>query len=651
MIADVIYINGNIYTVADNFSKGSIIATRGDRIVYVGSDKDEAGKITAAATKVVDLNGKTVIPGLIEGHMHFRDEGEMSLNINTYKLSKRQIIGLVKEKAELLKPGEWIKGSGWNHMDWLDKSWPSKEELDAVAPDHPVMLNRTDMHSLWVNTKALEVAGITKGTPDPQGGEIIKRDNGELLGILVDTARDAIFDVVPPLSDEMKLKAYRLAQEECFLYGLTSIFDAGSTFEDINLLKKAYESGELRLRCYETLISLDGSDIKYMEAGFGPVKGLYDNRLSVNGVKIYADGSIGSRSALFFEDYTDRPGHKGNGTYTDEELYKIVSRVAKNGFQVATHAIGDAAVRQVMDTYERVYKEQGLHDARFRIEHFQIPTPSDVPRSVKLGVVTCLQAASSVTDMNMMFDRLGPERLKTPYVWRQLIDAGGFIAGGSDANVDYLNPYYGIYAGTAMRNNSGYPEDDRYKSHCMTREESLKSFTIWAAKGQFEEDIKGSLEIGKLADFVVIDRDIMTCYKPDIRETQVLLTILGGETVYERNTADFSLTFMGVPVKCGVDNIVHGGSLYVPYDALAEAMESVSHVSDGGKEVVINYKDKPLIFTAGRLKAVYGGQNKNMSVAPEFKDGKLYIPVKALASVLGLQINYYKDSKSVNISY
>ena len=525
MKADAIYINGNIYTVDDYFSMAKSIAVKGDKIIYVGDNTKALYNITGESTKMVDLEGETVIPGLIEGHMHFLSEGQISLNINAFKLSKEKIIHLVKEKAESLSPGEWIEGTGWNQMEWPNQAWPTKEELDTVSPDNPVVLHRVDLHCMWVNSRALKAAGITKNAPDLQGGEIVKDKNGNITGILVDTARQAVFDAIPPLTDDMKLKAYALAQEECFYYGLTSIFDAGSTFEEIGLLKKAYNAGKLKLRVYETLLVSDDSDVKYIESGLAPVKELFNNRLSINAVKIFADGSVGSRSAMFFDDYADRPGHKGKGIYTDEALYKLVRRAGENGFQVATHAIGDAAIRQVMDTYEKVLNELSLRDARFRIEHFLIPTPSDVPRAVKLGIVPTLQAGGAISDMGMLKERLGAARVGSGYVWREIIEAGGYFVGGSDATVDILNPYYGIYAGVAR--------DGRYEDYRLTREEALRSYTIWAAKGQFEESIKGSLEVGKLADFVVIDRDIMTCPLADMKETQVLLTVLGGEVVYK----------------------------------------------------------------------------------------------------------------------
>jgi hypothetical protein len=282
----------------------------------------------------------------------------------------------------------------------------------------------------------------------------------------------------------------------------------------------------MKLRAYEALTAVDESDIRYTEAGFKPVVGLYDNRLSISAVKVFADGSIGSRSALFFDDYHDRPGHKGNGVYTDEELYNIISRAAKRGFQVATHAIGDAAIRQVMDTYDKVRSEQPRHDPRFRIEHFCVPHPSDIIKAVERGYVITIQPAGATTHTEMLITRLGTERFKNAYAWRKIIKAGGYIVGGSDANTDYLNPYYGIHAGIV---------GNKDPHLCMTREESLKSYTIWAAVGQVEERIKGSLEAGKLADFVVLDRDIMTCDTGQIRETQVLKTVLGGEVVYGGN--------------------------------------------------------------------------------------------------------------------
>ena len=520
--ARTVYTGGNIYTVDSGFSKASVIAVGGDRILYAGNDLSRAYGIAGESAAVVDLGGKTVIPGLIDGHMHLLPEGLQTLTINALRLSKQEILRLVGERARTLAPGEWIRGSGWNHMEWAERQWPSKEDLDAAAPDNPVILHRADMHSIWVNSKALEAAGIGKNTQNPHGGEILRTPEGDLLGIFVDTARDLICNALPPYSGDMKIKALLAAQEECFGYGLTSVFDAGCSFEDLCLLKAAYESGKFKLRVCQALTASDGSDAAYLDAGFTPSKGLYGGRLSVGAVKIFADGSIGSGSALFFDDYADRPGHKGYIIHTDDELYGLVSRACKAGFQVSIHAIGDMAIRQALDAYERAGREVAGGDPRFRVEHFQIPAPSDVRRAVSLGVVTTLQAGGALTDMEMMEGRLGTERVRTAYVWRGLIDAGGYIVGGSDACYDSLNPFHGLYAGTAGGSRNG----------CMTREESLRSYTIWAAKGQFEENDKGSLEAGKLADFAVLDRDIMTCDPAGIRETKVLATILGGETVF-----------------------------------------------------------------------------------------------------------------------
>ena len=536
--ADVIYINGNIYTVDDAFTRMSVIATKGDKIVYVGNSSDETDHVINNAAKIVDLKGKTVIPGLIEGHMHFQSVGQVSLNVNGFKLPKEEILELVSQRVKSLKPGQWIRGGGWDHMQWPDKNWPTKEELDAVSPNNPVALDRIDLHTLWVNSKALDLAKITNGTPDPKGGEIVRDKDGGVVGILIDTARDDVFGVIPPISDEVKMKAFLLAQEECFSYGLTSIFDAGTPFGDIMLLKKAYENDELKIRTYELLSTWDGSDVQYINAGLKPEKGLYNNRLSINAVKIFVDGTIGSRSAYFFEEYSDRPGHRGKSIYTDEELYKLVARAGKHGFQVATHAIGDAAIRQVMDVYKRVQNEQALTDPRFRIEHFSVPRPEDIPEAVKLGFIPSIQACGAASDVSVLIARIGPERLKTVFPWREIIAAGGYVVGGSDANVNLLNPYHGLCAGITMADSSGNPSG--FPRAGMTREESLKSFTIWAAKGQFEENIKGSLEVGKLADFVVIDRDIMSCNTTDIWHTQVLLTILGGEVVFDRKDTDCS---------------------------------------------------------------------------------------------------------------
>lgn len=532
--ADAVYVNGNIYTVDKDFSKASILAVKDRKIVYAGNDKDMLSQLKGPKTQTVDLGGKTVIPGVIEGHMHFLRYGERKSMIDIFWKPKEEILEKVAAEAKKLKPGEWVVSRGWNHEVWPDKKWPSKEDLDKVAPNNPVVLTRADNHSVWANSLALKEAGITKDTPDPQGGEILKNEKGEVLGILTDTAMPFVLSKVPPMSEERRHDAYLKAQEDLLAYGITSIMDAGESIENLEILKKAYEKGEMKIRSYEMLLATTNQDVLFIEAGNKPITGLYDNRLSIAGVKVVSDGSLGSRSAWMIDDYCDRPGHKGNGRYTDDELNAILTRAYTNGFQVGVHAIGDAAVRQVIDQVEKVLKAHPPKDHRFRIEHFQIVNALDIPRAIKLGIVPAMQAVHATSDMNMAEDRVGPVTIKSSYAWRTVIDCDAKIANGSDAPVEPVNPYHGIYASVTRMDLEGKPEGGWYPEQKMTREEALKSFTIWAAFAQFEENIKGSLEAGKLADFTVIDRDLMTCPEADLKDIHALKTVIGGEVVFEK---------------------------------------------------------------------------------------------------------------------
>ena len=371
--ADSIYINGNIYTVDDDFTTATAMAVKGDRILYVG-DQEGAEAYLGTGTQVTDLEGKTVLPGLIEGHMHINNLGENQMKIDAYWKSKEAILELVRQEAEAAEPGEWIQGSGWLDTLWETPGYPTKEELDAVAPDNPVILIRSDNHMCWVNSKALELAGITKDTPDPQGGKILKTDDGELWGCLTDTAINLVRDLVPAYTVEEQQQALLLAQEQLFSYGFTSAVNAGTTVQGLENFKALYESGEMKLRTYPMIMlttDLTSPEAEYIRT-HAPSEELYDNRMLVRGVKIVGDGSLGSRSSAMLEDYSDAPGTKGEYRFTDEQMYEAVKLAYDNGYQTGVHAIGDGTNHQVLNAYERVMEENPREDARLRIEDSQL---------------------------------------------------------------------------------------------------------------------------------------------------------------------------------------------------------------------------------------------------------------------------------------
>lgn len=534
--AAAVYLNGNIYTVDEQNPNASAMVIADDHFAFVGSD-DAAREFISDQTAVFDLEGKTVLPGLIDAHAHYSGVGIRKMKLDAFWKPKQEILDVVQKTALGAEKGEWIEGRGWNQEVWDPPEFPTRQDLDAVAPDNPVYLERTDGHAGWANSRALAIGGITRESTNPQGGEIIRDVAGEPTGVLVDTAKLPVIDSIPPFSDQKALQALELAQAEFLSHGLTGVHDAGTDLETVERIKRLYESGRLCIRLYVFMRILDGTTTLGQEF-YAPGRqiGLYHNALTIRGIKISIDGTLGSHGALMLEDFSDRSdGYLGLQRVSHQRLLEVVQEAHKAGFQMAIHAIGDAANRQALDVYEQVVKENPVPDHRHRIEHAQVVAPEDIPRFKQLGVIPAMQAVHATSDKNMAEKRVGPERIKGAYAWRTFLDSGVVIPNGTDAPVEMVNPFHVLFASVTRQSRDGEPAGGWYPEEKMTREEALKSYTLWAAYAGFEEQIKGSISSGKLADFIVIDRDYMKCPDSEIKDIRVLQTILGGEVVFASN--------------------------------------------------------------------------------------------------------------------
>lgn len=533
--ADLVLRGGKIVTMNPKQPQAEAIAIVGRRIARVGSDR-EIEEMIGPHTRVIELRGRLVVPGFIESHGHLLGLGQSRLILDLRGTrSAEEVAERVARKAREAKPGEWILGRGWDQNEWPRKDFPTHEVLDRVAPQHPVYLTRVDGHAAWVNRRALELAGITRETADPPGGRLIRDAEGRPTGVLIDRAMNLVARLIPPRSREENKRALLLAIEECLRSGITSFHDAGASREAIELYKELLREGALRLRLYVMISGRDEALLReYLERG--PEIGLGEHHLTIRAIKLVADGALGSRGAALLEPYADEPTQSGLLILSEEEIYQIARRALAAGFQVNTHAIGDRANRIVLNAYERAFREfPNVRDPRFRIEHAQILDEADIPRFARLGVIASMQAIHATSDMPWVPARLGEARAREgAYVWRKLLQSGARIANGSDAPVEPLNPLLGFYAAITRQDERGNPPGGWFPDQRMTREEALRSFTLDAAYAAFEEHLKGSLEPGKLADLVVLSKDIMTIPPAEILRTAVDLTIVDGRIVYER---------------------------------------------------------------------------------------------------------------------
>ena len=520
--ADLIVVNGKIYTVDNDFSVEESFAVIDGKIEAIGSHQDIRSKYESE--NVVDAGGKFIYPGFNDAHCHFNG---YATNLIQYAdlqdtRSQEEILEILKQHYKSYG-GDWILGRGWDQYDWETKTFPDKAKLDELFPNVPVYLIRVDGHAAWCNSMALEVAGINSMTKI-SGGEVMVK-NGEPTGILIDNAESLVMKHIPEITAEQQKQGLIEAQKNCFAVGLTSVTDAGLDKSTVFLMMEMQNRGDLKMRINAMLTPSEENLEAFIKNG--PMK---SERLVINTIKIYADGALGSRGALLFEDYTDDPGNHGLQIESQEFYDRICQLAYDNNFIVATHAIGDGGNRLVLETYAKFLK--GKNNRRWRIEHAQIIHPDDFKKFAEYSVIPSVQATHCTSDMYWAGDRLGEERLKGAYAYQTLLLQNGWLPNGTDFPVENINPLYTFYASVFRTDHNGWPEGGWHKEEGLTREQALRSMTIWGATASFDDNEKGSLETGKFADFVILDTDLLSASPQEILDAKVESTWVNGVKVF-----------------------------------------------------------------------------------------------------------------------
>jgi predicted amidohydrolase YtcJ len=525
--ADLLVENAVILTLDPGAPRATALAAKDGRLLAVGGAEVAAQHACPGRTERIDLAGRTVLPGLIDAHGHLRGLGEGLRRVDLVgTASYDEVLARVEERLRSAGPGEWLQGRGWDQNDWPERSYPTRARLDALGEGNPILLTRIDGHAALANRAALAAARIDARTPDPPGGEIVRDAAGNPTGVLIDAAVDLAAAAAPRPSHGEREAALLAGAERCLEFGLTSIHDAGIDYDDWDVYRELVDAGRLPLRVYAMLgdTSWPASEWFRRPPEIGR-RGL----LTVRAVKVYADGAMGSRGAALLSDYADRPGHRGLLVQPLEKLEAIAAQAIPAGFQIAIHAIGDRGNREALDLLARAYRDAGAADPRPRIEHVQMLAAEDVPRFASLGVIPSMQPTHCTSDMPWVEERVGVERARLAYAWRSLLDAGAaHLPLGSDFPVESPNPFWGIYAAITRQDSAGSPAGGWNPEQRLTLDEALRGFTLDAAYAAFEEREKGSLAPGKLADFIVVDRNPYEVPPASLRETQVLQTWVGG---------------------------------------------------------------------------------------------------------------------------
>ena len=515
---DLLVIHANIYTVNSNFAKANAFAVKDGKFVAVGKTQNLQNKYDA--TRVIDAKGQTILPGLIDAHCHFFNLGLQQQKVDlTGTKSYEEVLQKIKYFQDK-KHVKFITGRGWDQNDWKVKKFPSKEKLDKLFPKTPVAVTRIDGHALLVNQAALDLAGINKNT-QVSGGEIIKQ-KGKITGVLIDNAMDKVYAVIPNPSRAEQIQALLDAQKICTDLGLTTVDDAGLSRDSYELIDSLQKAGKLKIRIYGMVSATPDNMNYYINKGI-----VKTDRLNIRSFKVYADGALGSRGAALRKPYSDKPGHYGAFVTPVKDLKSIAKKIAASTYQMNTHAIGDSANHFMLEVYTKALK--GQKNRRWRIEHAQVVSPEDF--KYFKDIVPSIQPTHATSDMYWAKDRLGPYRIKGAYAYKDLLKQYGKVALGTDFPVEKVNPMLTFYAAVARQDLKEYPKKGFQMENALTRKETLKGMTIWAAYSNFEENEKGSIEVGKLADFVILNQDIMTVDIHKVPTTKVEATYINGEKV------------------------------------------------------------------------------------------------------------------------
>src|SRR5881392_1043452 len=554
--AETIFINGNIYTVNENQPSAQAIAVKNDRIIFVGANAD-GEKFLVGKTHIVDLAGKTVMPGFSDSHCHIFGIGEREMTLNLEGTNTREdFLAKVKERVAQTERDKWITGRGWIETFWKPPQFPTRADLDKIAPDNPVFLTRADGHAAVVNSAVLKLANIDDHTRDPFGGQILKT-NGDPNGMLLDNAMDLVAKNIPKPTEAETEQAFLKGIDREIKLGWCEIQNAGSELSDQKIIRRAYAARKVKLRMINA--AYGPGEAANVLLKNGATLNAFDHRFTQRTIKVIFDGALGSRGAALLAPYSDDADRSGFLTQKPEELRPMFEEALRRGIQVETHAIGDRTNRTILDLYEHAFKAvppekrkvlvggassggPGVAelrppkpgDVRWRVEHAQILSEQDIPRFAKLGVIASMQPSHAISDLFFAPSRLGMERLAGAYAWKTLLDSGAIVCGGSDAPVERGEPMIEFYAAVTRRSVKGFSGDGWHPEQAVSREQALKMFTVWPAYAAFEEKDKGSIEVGKLADFTVLSQDIMGIPEPEILNTRAEITIIGGEIVYQR---------------------------------------------------------------------------------------------------------------------